>query len=578
MAHRRSIVSAGLIYIGATLFHIPDNLFRHGFDKDAPAQFAYLMVAAAVYAIYIAVRPQEFVGNRLIKYGLAALILSQLTSLIFSGSLVSSLIGDSGRFVGVATTLGLATVAVFHSRFSFEDFRKLALYYVIAVELVALVGIAQRFNLVELPGDQGGIASTLGNTDFFAALVATSFPLLIFTAIRRSRNFKIVTALFAAVNLIALYLAGPLQAYVDIALILVGLGIYRLRRFIPQRQWSLNARTYLGTFAVIIWAEVIFLMPFLGSAIPVLGNDVQVKIRSNFWLDGMRQFFSHPLFGVGPDQYGNSYEQYRTLDDVVKYSNILSNDAHSSPVQTLATLGIFGTLAYIFLISLLIRSLLILWDRRTFPRVFTYLLGLYIAIYLTNSFISPITISHKYLFWAVAGFVIGSVYSTPRESGRLSIRAGAALLAVTSLIVGGFFVHGQLNYLTNIEKYAADNSVKLDYMHSAAIPCFMYFDAEMLMVAHKGSDESAAFAEKVLDQNPRCVAAVIFLAKTAVNNNDALALKKQVYRLIEIAPVRSETISIGMYYANRTGDQDVKLRLERVMKALNLIYVPGALG
>ena len=100
----------------------------------------------------------------------------------------------------------------------------------------------------------------------------------------------------------------------------------------------------------------------------------------------------------------------------------------------------------------------------------------------------------------------------------------------------------------------------------------------MLMTAHKGSEKSAAFAEEILDQNPRCVAAAIFLAKTAVNNNDAEALRKYVYKLIEIAPVRSDTISIGMYYANRTGDLTVKNALEREMKALNLVYVPGTLG
>ncbi len=574
----RTVLAAGLLYIFAALFHIPDFLYPHGFDKDAPAQFLSLMVMGVIYGVYITLRPSSFAAAKIVKYAVLALLLSQLISLMLSGSLVSSLIGDSGRFVGMATTIGLLAVALFHSSFTFEEFRKLALYFVIAIELVSIVGIAQHFNLIELPGDQGGIASTLGNTDFFAAYVATAFPLLIFVALGRSRRFQIVVVLAALLNLFALYFAGPLQAYVDIAIIIFGLTVYRLRRFIPVRQWSLNVRTYLGTFAVIIWAEFIFLMPFLGSFVPVLGNDVQVKIRSNFWLAGMRQFFSHPLFGVGPDQYGNNYEQYRTLEDVVKYTNILSNDAHSAPVQTLATLGIFGALIYTFLIALVIRSILIIWDTRKFPRLATYLLALYVAVYLTNSFISPITISHKILFWAICGFIVGSVYGERVACRHLALRGAGATLAIFALVTGVFFTHGQLNYLSHIEKYAADNSVKLDYKHSAVLPCFMYFDAEMLMTAHKGSEKSAAFAEEILDQNPRCVAAAIFLAKTAVNNNDAEALRKYVYKLIEIAPVRSDTISIGMYYANRTGDLTVKNALEREMKALNLVYVPGTLG
>ena len=120
----------------------------------------------------------------------------------------------------------------------------------------------------------------------------------------------------------------------------------------------------MGTFALIIWAEFIFLVPFLGSWIPVLGNDIQVKIRSNFWLAGVRQFFDFPILGVGPDQYGSYYEKYRTLEDARAYEKILSNDAHSASVQTLATLGIVGTLAILILVAILVRSLMIQWDSK----------------------------------------------------------------------------------------------------------------------------------------------------------------------------------------------------------------------
>ena len=393
---QKTLVLSGLAYIAIAIFHIPDSIFRHAFDKDAPAQFLSLLVIAAGYSIYIAIKSHRFRFPRIVSMGAAALVMTQFASLVMSGNLIGSLVGDAGRFVGTASTIALLVVSIFHSQFSLAAFTTVMRYYIVAVELVCFIGIAQHFNLIELPGDQG-VASTLGNTDFFAALIGTTLPLLIFLALQSSRRTRILLALSAVINIYALYLAGPLQGYLDIAFVIAGIAIFAVRRHIPRPQWSLNARTYLGVFALVIWIEFIFLMPFIGDFIPVLGNDVQVKIRSNFWLAGMRQFFSHPFLGVGPDQYGNYYEQYRTLDDIQKYTNILSNDAHSASVQTLATTGILGALAFLALLALVIRSFLILWDSQKINRRALYLLGLFFFIYLTNSFVSPITLTHKFL-------------------------------------------------------------------------------------------------------------------------------------------------------------------------------------
>jgi hypothetical protein len=318
----------------------------------------------------------------------------------------------------------------------------------------------------------------------------------------------------------------------------------------------------------------------LGDFIPVLGNDVQVKIRSNFWLAGTRQFSDHLLFGVGPDQYGNNYEQYRTIEDIVKYTNILSNDAHSASVQTLATVGIVGTLAFLFLIALVIRSFLIIWDRRIIDRKSLFALALFVFIYLTNSFVSPITLSHKFIFWAVCGFIVGQVYRLPsrRSERKFSQMALPSLSALILLLVATLFTQAQLNYLSHIERYADDNSVVQEYKASPMLPCFMYFDAELLMASNLGPERAADLAREELVNNPRCVAAQIHLTKAAVNRGELPGLKELVYRLYEIAPARNDTISLAMYYANRTGDVKLREALERQMKTLGLVYIPGQLG
>ena len=576
---QKAVLLSGIAYIAIALFHIPDGIFRHGFDKNAPAQLFSLLIVAAGYSIFIAVKSERFRFTKLAQYGAVALIATQLASLLMSGSLLSSLIGDTGRYVGSISTFALLAISIFHTQFNFRAFLTLTRFYLAAIEFVALAGVAQHFNLIELPGDQG-MSATLGNIDFFAAFIGTSLPLIFLLALYSSRRGRVIALSAALFNIYALYLAGPLQGYLDIAFVVVGVLLFTVRKYIPRPQWSLNARTYIGTFAVVIWAEFIFLMPFLGDFIPVLGNDAQVKIRSNFWLAGTRQFFSHPLLGVGPDQYGNNYEQYRTLEDIAKYTNILSNDAHSASVQTLATVGILGTLAFLFLIALVIRSLLILWDSRSIDRKALFAIGLYIFVYLTNSFVSPITLAHKYLFWAVCGFVIGQVYRLPsRKSEKSTTSKAVPLLSAGVLaLVATLFAQGQINYLTHIEKYAADNSVVLDYTPSPLLPCFMFFDAEMMMAKNVGVERASEVAQEELANNPRCVAAQIYITERAVNSGDLNGLGALVYHLYEIAPARNQTISLAMYYANRAGDTKLRTALEKEMKSLGLVYIPGKLG
>jgi len=106
----------------------------------------------------------------------------------------------------------------------------------------------------------------------------------------------------------------------------------------------------------------------------------------------------------------------------------------------------------------------------------------------------------------------------------------------------------------------------------------MYFDAELLMAGNLGAESAADLAREELANNPRCVAAQIHLTKAAVNAGELDGLKELVYRLFEIAPARNETISLGMYYANRAGDVKLREALEAEMKALGLVYIPGQLG
>ena len=106
----------------------------------------------------------------------------------------------------------------------------------------------------------------------------------------------------------------------------------------------------------------------------------------------------------------------------------------------------------------------------------------------------------------------------------------------------------------------------------------MYFDAKLLVQKSVSAESAFQLALDEIDVHPRCVSAQIELTRTVVNSGEMTNLRQLVYRLTELAPARSETLSFAMYYANRAGDQALKESTEKAMRALGLVYVPGALG
>ena len=103
----------------------------------------------------------------------------------------------------------------------------------------------------------------------------------------------------------------------------------------------------------------------------------------------------------------------------------------------------------------------------------------------------------------------------------------------------------------------------------------MYFDAENLMLQKQGEQAVLDLAANELAGNPRCVAANIVKAQAVISSGDLDALRPYAYRLHEIAPGRGKSIEIGMFYGTQAGDSALVTAIQKLMKELNLIYVPG---
>jgi len=558
LKQNRLVIGAGSLFLLLSLGHIPVKIFPHAFDKNAPVHFVLLMLISIAYSIYIVIRRNRFELPIKVVGLIWVLVIAVIISALRSPDLIGSLTGDSGRFTGVVSLFCLIIVAVFHSQFKLEQIHKLVQIFITGIFIVSVLGILQHFNVIELPGDTG-VTSTLGNLDFFGAFVGTGFALFVYILPTVPRKRQYIYGVFILVELFAVYLAGPLQAFVDIGIIAIAIAVFWYRDYIPKYDLSLNGKTFFGTLGIIIWLEGIFLMPFIGTFIPVLGNDIQVRIRGQFWLAATREFISSPLTGVGPDQYGNFYEKYRTVLSVQENPTLLANDAHAAPAQTLATLGILGTIGFVLLLALLVRSFFILDQRNRHNRYLYAAIGLYLFVYITNAAISPITLPHKYLFWALAGFIIGDAYGGSVGSVKTEYKVISAalipVLVIPTLFVLVNFVPAQLKFLLANERYAQNQTQKIDLTYSNFLPCLIYNSNIAAILNKQSQKELIIFSQDQIKANPYCIDAWLNLAKIAYNQGDLPIMRQVVYKLIEVAPSRGEVINLAALYANKAHDK-----------------------
>ena len=128
LRRNKLVVLSGLLFMTLALGHIPNNLFPHAFDKNAPVHFVLLMLISIFYSIYILIRRNRFEIPLKILGLIGFLVLAVLISAIRAPDLIGSLTGDTGRFTGAVSLFCLIIVAIYHSQFNLDQIHKFLLY------------------------------------------------------------------------------------------------------------------------------------------------------------------------------------------------------------------------------------------------------------------------------------------------------------------------------------------------------------------------------------------------------------------------------------------------------------------
>jgi hypothetical protein len=288
--------------------------------------------------------------------------------LVFCGALVitvpgardtSLAIGEVWNDVGFVVLAGVILLLVDTS-----DWLRRTMWAVVAsLAVLALLAIEQQFTkswgrtfggLATVLADRGAMRSGGPlSANFFGEVLAAGAVLACYLALAaRHRRERVIAIGAAAAMLIALLYTLSRGAVIAIAVAAV---LIALLRGVPVLRVAGVAALVVVVGAVVLPASVRDRVGALtGVAAGRQAHDSSIRGRLSENLAAVDMFLDHPLVGVGPKNFEVNYPRYAERIGLDQRPE--ARAAHSLYLQSLAEMGIVGSVPFFLLLALALRS------------------------------------------------------------------------------------------------------------------------------------------------------------------------------------------------------------------------------
>lgn len=381
-----------------SVFDVPKTALSHA--------LAWLLAAILVITLLQdSWRPQQ----KLVHLFVAGFIASALLSTLLAKSQYIAFFGYPFRYLGFTTLadMGLLYTAIVFTVRKPQDTRFIVWSLMGGAILSSAYGLLQYSKLDPLIwGGQlaGRIFSTFGNPDFYgqylSVLAVALMALVIFHPLQRHWKTLLIVLFFAV-----LYLIGAVGT--RSALIGIGAGVLSIIiLWVRREKCGFKKMRHM----------VFFLLAGLGGIGALLSQTLLTEKLSWYWIrrgleqrgliyeTALRLFADHPIFGVGPDNIGVLFFQYRPLRELsLRGLFFLDSSAHSWPLQILTTQGIVGFM--IFLIILFITARTVWRLIRTPYGTFVLIVAAGLAAHFGSGLLTPGSQSTEWIGWTGIGFL-----------------------------------------------------------------------------------------------------------------------------------------------------------------------------
>ena len=329
--------------------------------KLVAARVLILLLAAVVVARWL--RGELTVKRTPLDLPMLAYVASAGVSTLFAANMTLAFFGSDGRLEGLLTIATYAALfwLTVQSLSNPAQARGVLRAVLGGAFVVAALAVLQAVAGALAVGPTSSVArasATFGNSNALAAYLAMVLPLAVNEFLKAPlTSDRILAGNVIAMVAIALVLTFGRGGWVGGA---VGVAIVIVATRPSRRRVVVMAAAAVGLVAAIVGAIALLgaggapiaqatATRFLSLLDPTAGTGA---IRLHIWKDTLGLIASRPLLGYGPDNFGLVFPTFQTG----WWSRLsLIDEAHSEPLQILATQGFVGLAAFFWLCVAFVR-------------------------------------------------------------------------------------------------------------------------------------------------------------------------------------------------------------------------------
>ena len=296
---------------------------------NIPKQIGTLFTATACMVLFSA-HKQELSNRKFLFFvlGAALFVLTQITSSIFNDSFSTSLYGTFGRNTGILTFAGYAiifiavvvTISLEGLNFAYKWIYTLGL-------LNSIYALVQWLGIDPAPWDipyPTKIIGFVGNPNFESSLLAMLSAVFVHEILNKAARVwsRIVNSVLLVLNVFLINQTYSVQGVLVLSAVVFVILALKASQ-ISNKKILLSLLTS-GTFALLVLMLGLLgrgpLTDFLASA--------SLDARRIYWKAAVEMMRGNPIFGLGPDTYGDWFRRYKPVGwqgDLETFSNSSHN-------------------------------------------------------------------------------------------------------------------------------------------------------------------------------------------------------------------------------------------------------------
>jgi tetratricopeptide (TPR) repeat protein len=524
---------------------------------------------------------------RVVKIVISLFIIFSIVSTFRSYDVQTSILGESFRRNGLLTMISFSLIFFGAIKFiRFQETKKIFNAILLSSLIVGGYAVIQitKNDFVSW-SNPNAIITTLGNTNFAGAAMAI-FTILCFGRLFFSSTNSYYKLTLFGVIVILLIAIRATQARQAIIILILGVSLILMFQI-----YNKNAKLGKSIFVIFIPVGILSILGMLQiGPLQALLYKGSLSIRGYYWRAGLEMFMNNPAFGVGIDNYGKFFKEFREVNYTLNYGfSITSTNAHNIYIQYFATGGLFVGLAYLTLqiIVLYCSIKLIFRTQNDDSKVVVTLFAAWVA-FQAQSLVSIENLGGSIWGWLISGSLIGLYFSNEDKSNTkksnntksIEIKWKSSLISGASVILVFFLViqlySGERNtYLTQAFTAPESTDPKIrelfnSYAQQALNSKFIDNDYKNVILSSKFEmgyrDEALKGLEEIIKLDPRNLDTLDLLA---LGNEKIRNFEKGIMYRKEIArydPWNAQNyLALGLVYKYIQDYDSMQVMLNKIL-------------